>query len=60
MKPWPATALLAVGLLGPTIAARDVADDEAAAFRLGFLGTNCLACHGPEKQRGDLRLQARP
>ena len=60
MRAWPATALLAVGLLGPTLPARDLTSDATAAFRLEFLGTNCVSCHGPEKQRGDFRIDTAP
>jgi mono/diheme cytochrome c family protein len=55
VRAWAATALL-VGLLAPAIPARDLPEDGTAAFRLQFLGTHCFTCHGPEKQRGDLRL----
>ncbi|HZL99154.1 MAG TPA: DUF1588 domain-containing protein [Planctomycetota bacterium] len=60
MKLWPATALLVVGLLGPTDPPRDLPKDGTAAFRLGFLERNCLACHGPVTQRGDFRLDTTP
>jgi hypothetical protein len=54
------TALLAVALLGPTIPAGDLPDDETAAARLGFLGTHCLPCHGPQEQNGDFRVDTAP
>jgi mono/diheme cytochrome c family protein len=58
VKRWPATTLLAVSIVCPAIPARDPPDD--GAFRLGFLERNCLACHGPAKQKGDLRLDTTP
>jgi mono/diheme cytochrome c family protein len=54
----PATTLLAVSILCPAIPARDQPDD--GEFRLGFVGKHCLSCHGPETQRGDLRLDTTP
>ena len=60
MKARPATALLAVGLLGLTIPAWDTPDDGPAALWVEFLGRNCFSCHGPETQRGDFRLDTAP
>ncbi len=60
MKAWPAVVLLAVGVLSPARPARDAPDDGAAAFRLGFLDTHCLSCHGPQTQSGDFRIDTTP
>src|ERR1700680_1318935 len=58
----PASAGFVLAMLSPCFAA-DAPDPRAAEFFeksvRPVLAENCVACHGPEKQRGGLRLDSR-
>jgi mono/diheme cytochrome c family protein len=47
-------ALLVVALA--TLSAAEQSDPQAAAKAYGVLKENCFKCHGPDKRKGDLRL----
>lgn len=60
MRRGPAAARLAVGLLGLTLPGCADADETAHDPRVAFVETHCITCHGPQRQRGELRLDTLP
>ena len=51
--------LLLIALFVTVAAAADpAADPQLAAKAQGLLAENCLKCHGPDKQKGGLRLDS--
>ena len=45
------------GLLHQSVGASELPDDK---FFRSFVKTHCVGCHGPEKQKGDIRLDRLP
>jgi len=50
-------SLALVGLVSSTLAAAD-ADPDLPKKAIAIFETSCIKCHGPEKQRGELRLDS--